>query len=249
MSAQRGRLGAYALWQLRDYMFGPGFGTALVAMIVLIPMFITKSAFSADGTSPRDMSRMMGQMFDQLIALVALTGPILGAAGIASADRHPGLSRFLFAKPVRVDAYYLQAWVVRGFAFFAIAVVLGLVVNAFMVHVPMLELLAVVAVAWLLIGGLGLLVSALVPRDVAVLFLIYMVPVLLDSFVDNSRRVWWWVKPLLTILPPTHKLEELRHAMLTAAPVVAADLWHVMLYGGACVVLGTYLVRRLPLVR
>jgi ABC-type transport system involved in multi-copper enzyme maturation permease subunit len=248
VTTQRGRLGAYALWQLRDYMMGPGAGTFLVGLVILIPMFIAKRVMGPDSASPEQVARMLTQMFDQFVGLIAIAGPILGVAGMASADRHPGLSRFLFSKPIRVHEYYGLMWLVRGVSFLAITAVVSLIVNTFVVAVPIVDALAAASVAWILIAGVGLLISATVPRDVAVVFMVYMVPTILEMIV-NGKNPWWWAKPLLTVMPPMHRLDELRQALLTGGSVVTSDVWHMVLYGAASLALAAYLVRRLPLVR
>ncbi len=67
--------------------------------------------------------------------------------------------------------------------------------------------------------------------------------------LHKSAPAWWWVKPLLTVLPPMQKLGALHDALLRHSAIGQGDLLHVLLYGTACVVLGAWLVRRLPLVR
>lgn len=248
MNAPRGRLGSYSLWQLRDYMLSPGIATILISAIVLIPMFVTRGLVAREGASPDEMHRAFATMFDQLVALLATVGPMVGIAGFASADRQPGLARFLFAKPVAVRAYYLQAWIVRGLALGAITVAVALLVDQLFTPASWLDTVAAVGMAWLLLAGMGFLLSVLVPRDIAVIFAAYIIPVLFAGMVKGGVK-WWWLKPVLTVLPPTHKLEGIRHALLGPGNVDTGDAWHVALYGAACLVLAAYLVRRLPLVR
>jgi hypothetical protein len=121
-------------------------------------------------------------------------------------------------------------------------------VRIFFFDAPLGGTLAAVGAAWVLIGGAGFLLSVLINKDVAVLFIIYLVPTLLDSMA-RAGAAWWWVKPVLTIVPPTHKLAALRGGLLGPTTVNTGDLTHILLYGAGCAALALWLLRRMPLVR
>ena len=248
MSALRGRLVAYARWQLRDYFAAPGIATMFVAFIFFVPMIIGKNEGLREGASPADMQRVMSAGFDVLLALLATLGPIIGAGSIAAADRHPGLSRFLFSKPISVRAYYAQAWIIRGLALGAISAAQTLIVIRYFASVSFTGALATIGMAWLLIGGMGMLLSVLMRRDLVAIFALYTIPTLLESMVKGGLT-WWWLKPSLAVLPPTHKLDEFRRAMMTDATVATGDAWHMALYGAVCLAVAIYLARRMSLVR
>lgn len=249
MTATRGRLGGYALWQLRDYAMGPLVATALLVVVISVfPMWMIAHVARGAGASPADVGRQIPQLFDTMIGFIATLGPIIGVAGMVSSDRQPGLSRFLFSKPVSVSAYYLQAWLVRGAGLLLLTLAATLFVNQAIAPVAWKEAVAVVAICWVLIGGLGLLISVLVSRDPTALFIVYLIPTVLESIRTGVPR-WTWVKPVLTVLPPTHRLDDLRRSILAHAPLDQGDFWHVIVFGAASVALAAYLVRRLPLVR
>jgi hypothetical protein len=129
-----------------------------------------------------------------------------------------------------------------------ISLVLTQFVNIVVAPVAWREAIAAVGLAWIMIGGFGLLLSVLVTRDIAVMLMFYLVVTILEQ-VHKNMPAAHWVKPLLAILPPFQLLASLESALLRGAPLVAADLWHVVIFGAGCASLATYLVRRLPLVR
>ncbi len=244
MTAPRGRLGAYAWWQARDYATGPGLGTlVLTALVGVVPIFVGVHALG-----PRSQDGPVDQLFAGFVQFLALVGPIVAVGGMVSADRQPGLARFLFAKPVAAPLYYLQMWMVRGAGLMLITAALSLLVHQFAAPVAWVAAVLGVGVAWVLIGGVGFLASTLVPRDSVYVIGLYAVTSLLDQIIRLVPQ-WTWVKSALAVLPPMHKLGDLRTALLHGAPIVWPDLWHVLAWGVASVVAAVVLVRRLPLVR
>jgi hypothetical protein len=250
MTAQRGRLGAYALWQLRDYCLTvAGAGSLLLPFVIgVFPLLVMKYINIRNGGNPGQLQNVGLQSFDALVSAIAWIGAMLSIVSMVSADRQPGLTRFLFAKPIPVPAYYLQAWVVRGTALAAFTLLLTQIVNLLVLPVPWVMGIASVAIAWVLIGGVGFLLSVLTSRDGLSLVALYLVVVSLDG-ARQSLPTLHWVKWVMYVLPPMQKLEVLRHALLRGTPLPMGDFWHVIAYGAACTALATYLVRRLPLVR
>jgi hypothetical protein len=248
MSTSRGRMGHYAWWQLRDYAVGPGVGTLfLVALVGLLPIFLMRSAMEGMGTgeAPDEIVR---PAFLAMVQFLALVGPIVAVGSMVSADRAPGLTRFLFAKPIGVSRYYLQAWLVRGAGLVALALLCMLSVHYFAAPVPWQGAVLGIALTWLLIGGVGYLASVLLPRDAIYVIAIYATTNLLEQF-RNVAPQWDWPGLVLTVLPPMHKLGPLRTALMDGSGWVWADAWHVIGWGLGCVIAATVLVRRLPLVR
>ncbi len=248
MTRLRGRIASYAWWQLRDYAVGPGAGTLfLVGLVSVAPIFGMMRAMrtAAPEATPTEL---VGPAFLALVQFLSLVGPIVAVGSIVSADRAPGLARFLFAKPVGVARYYLQAWLVRGAGLLAIALLCTLFVHHFAAAVPWQGAVLGIGLTWLLIGGVGFLASVLVPRDSIYVIGCYAVTSLLDQFRSIAPQ-WEWPGLALSILPPMHKLGPLRRALMEGSGWGWADGWHVIAWGVGCVVAATLLVRRLPLVR
>jgi hypothetical protein len=245
----RGRLIAYSRYHLRDYLAGPGLAViALVLAVGVFPMWVFGMMIASAGGGAGDVQRQIARLFDTLVSVLATLGPIIGVGGIVSSDRHPGLARFLFARPINVSAYYFQAWVVRGLAHIALTAVLCSITDAWLVNVPWREAIIVVSIGWVLIGGIGLLSSVLLQRDAAGTGVVFVVPLLLYALASSGSR-WHGLNRVLTVLPPTHRLEELRRALLTHGAVDQGLVVHALAFGTACVALALILVRRIRLVR
>ena len=245
----RGRIGDYAWWQLRDYAMGPAIWTVLVVFVLgVFPLLMMKYASTQGSMPPQRPDAAVRQSFGSLVGIIAALGPMIAVARLASRDRAPGLSRFLFSQPVGVTRYYLQAWFVRWAALLGITLVVVLCINQLVSPVPWLEALGAVGISWVLVGGVAFLLTVLTAQDAGVLIGVYLIPTLLQA-LHETIPTWWWVKPLLAILPPMHKLDGLHKAVMQHTAMPQGDLWHVLLYGTACVALGAWLVRRLPLVR
>ncbi len=162
----RGRIGEYAWWQLRDYAVGPAIWTMLVVfMIGVFPLLVTRYAAGNLRASPEEIDARLKQTFGALVGFLGVLGPMLAVARLASRDRAPGLSRFLFSQPVSVTRYYLQAWFVRWAGLLAITAVVTLGIDQFVGTVPWLEALGAVGISWVLIGGVAFLLTVLTAQD------------------------------------------------------------------------------------
>jgi hypothetical protein len=248
MNAPRARLGAYAWWQLRDYASGPGLGTLVITLLVGVAPIIAVMRAVATGTGGEPPDELIRPLFNSFVQFLALVGPIMAVGSMVSADRAPGLTRFLFAKPVGAPQYYLLMWSVRGAGLLAITAVLSLAIHLLVAPVAWGGAVLGIALTWLHIGGVGFLASVLVPRDSVYVIGLYATTTLLAQFQRIAPQ-WEWVDPLLVVLPPMHKLSDLRVALMDGTAPAWNDLWHVMGWGGACLTLGAVLIRRFPLVR
>jgi hypothetical protein len=245
MTAYRGRFGAYALWQLRDYAKSPMIWTILAgAVFGAFPLIMLRlQASRMPGEPP------YAQAFEPFVAVLAFAAPMLAVLRMVSADRAPGLTRFLFAKPVGVRWYYGQAFFVRAVAGLAVVALSAIMINTFIGTVPWAEGLAAIAIGFVLIGGVGFLLSVLTKQDGGLLIALYLIPDVLSQIIQAKETWRWWAEPLLTILPPMHRQDEIRRALLAHAEVPQGDVIHSLLYGAGCLILGVFLVRKLPLVR
>jgi hypothetical protein len=248
MTANRG-LSGYALWQLRDYATGPMIWTILaVSVFGVFPLIMMK--IHAANLPPMEGGGMpYRQGFEGLIAIFGFLAPMLAIARLVSKDRSPGLTRFTFAKPVGVRHYYAQAWFVRAAAVMLVAALIGALVNQFIGEVPWVRGLAAVGIYFILIGGVGLLLSVLTKLDTGLLIGVYLIPDLLSQIIEAKPAWAWWAKPWLTVMPPMHRLDEIRRAILADTAFPQNDVIHAVLYGAGCAALGLFLVRKLPLVR
>ena len=250
MSATRGRIQDYALWQWRDYALGPMIWTVVaVFMIGVFPLIMMK-VHSAEMNIPTgQQGSMFLTAYDSMVGVLAFIGSFLAVSRFVSKDRTPGLTRFLFAKPVGVTHYYLQTWVLRMGTLVIVALITAVLINAYIFPVQIGGTVASVGASVLLIGGVGFLLSVLTAQDTLLLIAVYLIPDMLDGLQTVLPKWKWLLSGVLTVMPPMHKLDDLRHALIHQTPLSQGLLWHVVLYGAGSLVLASYLVRRMPLVR
>ena len=248
-NAPRGRIARYGLWQLRDYVMDRGFSTILIGSILgaqfIAPLRLGLHETLGDGwaTHPTGRALLMVAV-PQLITTFALLGTLIAVNGIVSNDRRHGYVRFLFAKPVSVVRYYLQAFAA---SLLGLMTATGLLIGLFAwVIAPLIPLHAVLVVGVYAvgIGGIGFLLSTLVRGDWLFLSLALGVTMLARMLYGEAGG---WREQLLVILPPLHRLDDIRNPLLAGNSPAVTDLAWVMGYGVACLALGVLVLRRRPL--
>jgi ABC-type transport system involved in multi-copper enzyme maturation permease subunit len=253
----RARLGAYALYQCRDYVMDRGVPTALVG---------TLFGYMVGGTMIKGMNMQLQQMSPAALVqrggleavragmvaditslfLTALLGNLvfLGALfamnGIVANDRKQGTYRFLFAKPLSPERYYGQAFVLHWIGFLVVTSLLGLFYYAMVGPVLTAPLFAAVALMYLCYAGIAFALSAAARWDWLSLV---AVTVASNYFWLRYGMSTGALKPLLYLLPPFHRTSEVYLAVAKGAALP----WHLLGwfagYGAGCFVIGLVVLR------
>jgi hypothetical protein len=249
------RLLRYARYQLPDFL-----QRRLVLPLILLavsaglPTWLMTRHTPAGFMESAQGINLAKLMFSQSITLFLPLGAFVGAVGVISADRQQGYFRFLFSKPVNVLAYYAQTFLLHAIVYVA---VFGLIVwgfSAYTIPFSVPRSMEAAALTFVLIGGLGLMLGALTRFDGASLIAIYVLALILhvSTAVPNglpNGGIPGWLAVIAQGLPPVAKLDALRNNLYAGSPLDAAQLWHVLGYGGGAAILGFLLLRRLPLSR
>ena len=253
----RSGLARYALWQLKDFMRERGFW---IAVLGLIGIWIFEANYSYDSIleaaaytrrtggdwTPPTEAEHFRDGFTTLVALGSFIATLIATHGIVGRDRERGYQRFLFAKPVSVTRYYLQAFAVNGAGLLLVmAALLGVASLTFMRAVPAIPVLAYVTTHYVMLGGLVMLLSTLVRYDFAVAAIATLASFPLADLARRSRYETWAL-PLSTLLPPAaalgEMLEALKKGVLSGDALVGAA-W-MLAYGAACVGASLFVLRR-----
>lgn len=247
--AVRGRLGRYAIWQFRDYVVERGFSTLLIGFILgaqfVLPLRMALHETLGEGWATEPMGRTMLMVaVPQLVITFAFLGTLIAVNGIVSNDRRHGYVRFLFAKPVSVIRYYLQAFGTTVLGLMAATAVLVLVFGLLVAPLIPAEAILVVCIVALGVGGIGFLLSTLVRGDWLFLSLVLAVTLLLRGLYGQAGD---WRQHALLLLPPLHRLDDIRDALLSGGSPASSDVLWVVGYGAACLLLGLVVLRRRPL--
>ena len=238
----RARLGSYARWQLRDYLVERGISTfVLGAVLLLAPLLLAGPGRRAEAPA----------LFAAGVGSFALLGVIFALNGISSTDRHRGYFRFLFSKPVRVPRYYAQELAVRLAGLLGVSALLfGLVALAAPMPFPFWALLRV-ALAAVLVGGVGFLLGALTRHDGVALVAVLVLATLARA--GGARLGWMGRGPAEVLefvaagLPPFHLLDAGGAALARGTPPGVGVLVGILAYGLGCFAAGLRVLRHRPL--
>lgn len=252
-AARDARMGPYALWQLRDYLFEKGVGTIITMLFAgSLQVMALRGALPATEGVPYDAVRpVVESSLRSLVSLLVLLGVLFATNGIVSEDRRLGYYRFLFAKPVAVPRFYAQKLVVYGFGFLLVSALLvvlfNLVVSRWLFPAaPLLpalppKLFPVLAVLFLALGGIGFLVSVVWRVDWLSFMTVYILSATLWPLFGDDEG---WRGLAVRALPPLHRLEAVYAAVVRDAALPMDDLRWILLYGLACFVIGLVVLRR-----
>ena len=239
----RARLGAYGLWQFRDFIFERAAAILIVALLLVFGTYeaIGPAANRYIAGGGRNALFFGARGVAEHLGLMWFIAALIAVHGISSNDRTTGRFRLLFAKPVRVLPYYGQAFLLHGLAFMLCSFIwLATLSRVLPVGGQTAAgAIAILACSYMLVGGVCFLMSAITRFDwVATGALFGAVTYLASKF-----RGAWWLEPL----PPFWRLSEQVDNIKTLDPLDAKMLLWVVAYGVACFLLGLIILKRRPL--
>ena len=239
----KARLGRYALWQARDFVFDRALAILFTgaAIVFINRVLFAAGSVAASARGGTDALRFGGLVMKGVLDLTWAIVPLLAVRGISSDDRKEGRYRLLFAKPVSVPRFYAQAFLVNG----ALSMICAaLLVAGTRLIVPLAartagDAMLIFATSYLLVGGLLFLFSAIFRWDwVAVAVLVSGAVYLAAKFPDAR-----W----LHLFPPVWRILLQFGSLPKLAAVDSRSLALAAAYGVACFLLGLLVLRRRPL--
>jgi hypothetical protein len=262
---RRARVGAYALWQLRDYLKDRGLPTFIVALLsgyLGLSPIIERMPTRADPVPPMLLTRFgsaeavyAARMMDfnhaflrGILGTLVFLGALFAMNGIVANDRKQGFYRFLFAKPMTPARYYGQAFFVHWAGFVAVMIVLGLVHGVLIWPVLSRPLLIVIALMFVAYAGIAFLLSAAARWDWMSLVAVTVAATFLWGRYGESTHP---LARLLYLLPPLHRADDV-YASVSGVPMYASGAptvipWSILAwlagYGAACFAAGLVVLR------
>ena len=261
----RARVGAYALWQLRDYLKDRAIPTLIVgtlsgylgfeAVVKELPLpragapvspGLVAQFGSAEAVHALRMAQFNYSFLSSILGAIVFVGALFAMNGIVANDRKMGFYRFLFAKPVTPSRYYGQAFLLHWAGFLAAMTMLALVYGVVIWPLLTRELLLVLALMFLPYAGIAFLLSAAARWDWLSLVAASIVSTLLWQRFGESTHP---LAQLLYILPPLHRVNEI-FASIPGGPGAAAPVatpWPLLAwlagYGALCYLAGLVVLR------
>lgn len=259
----RTRMGAYALWQLRDYLKDRGVPTIIVAMLtaylslsaIFEPqvrepvMAILRDRFvTAEAVQAAWMTHVNFAFLSSTLNAFVFLGALFAMNGIVANDRKQGFYRFLFAKPITPSRYYGQAFVVHWAGFMLVMTLLGVLYGLIMSPIITQRLLVAVGLLFVAYSGIAFLLSAAARWDwLSLVAATVAAFVLWDRFGASTHPI----ARLLYLLPPLHRVNEV-YLSVSGTPVVGSIPpggipWGLLLwltgYGAVCYLAGLVVLR------
>ncbi|MCC7195372.1 MAG: hypothetical protein IT356_07445 [Gemmatimonadaceae bacterium] len=249
MTGPRGQLRAYLAFQAKDFLLlRASLPTAVVVMFAW--MMIATVQLPADGWESPQGRMIARQVFDMLSTMFVLAGAFLGVARIVSDDRSNGYYRFLFSKPVSMCAFYMQQWIVNGVGLVVLIGLLASLFGALTVPVPVGAAMQVMAVTWVLVGGVGFALSVGTNYDVPVLVVSYVGSSVLHSLKDSPGSAMApWMRQIVRVTMPVQHVDHVRAALFAGNPLPLAHAGIAVAYGALFVVAAVVLMRRVSFAR
>lgn len=241
------RLVAYGRYQLADYVVQRALlPFAMIVLIAGVPRLGMPRAVNAAFWTTPSGAEFARQMYLSTVTLFLPLGAYFATAGVISTDREKGYFRFLFAKPLRVTRFYLQQYLIHGAAYALLFGALTWCWGAVTVPQSVPRALEAAALTWMLVGGLGFALGALVRFDGAVLAFVYLVASGTQSLaaVPEGALLPPWITALARVLPPVHELDVTRERLFGGSSLDAESLWHVAGYGAGAWIIGWLALRQ-----
>ena len=239
----RGRVNGYLRFQLQDFLvLRAGLPTLMAVMFGF--MLWKQMSGSVDWSSAQGQG-LAQQLFRTIASVFITIGSFLGVARIVADDRSNGYFRFLFSKPISIERFYAQQWVLYGIGFVVVAGLLGFWFQAVTTTLPVQGLMIVMGLNWSLIGGVGFFISACINADAAVLVFVYVFSTILHTLKDAAfSNMWPWLRQLTRLTLPVQKIDYIREQLYAGNSMPWMHVSHVIAYGMVAFVLGLVVLRR-----
>jgi hypothetical protein len=241
----------YARYQAFDFLLQKASIPAVLTLFLGgMTLYITSRQRTPVDWSSEEGTRAALQILKQGMDIFYPLAAFLGINAISSADRQHGHVRFLFSKPVVVPAFYLQTFVVFGAMLTLLGGTFALALQSFTTGIPVGGTMFAGALTWILIGGVGFLLSSLTRIDGALLVLVWLVSSILrtTAAARQARVLPDWLLPIVKGLPPVDRLDAVRTALYNQQSASSSPTLHVIGYGLLALALGAVVLRRRSLV-
>jgi hypothetical protein len=253
----RARVVRYGVWQMRDFLLDRGISLliigSLLGYLTLAPMLpalhrnlttLPPRLIEKWGGMPGATAMLMkdfNEMFlRNFVGGMVFVGALIAMNGIVANDRKQGYYRFLFTKPLAPWRYYGQAFLVHTLGFVVVISLLGAAYGVLVWPILSLRLLLVLALMFVMYGGITFFLSAAARWDWLSLVAVTVAASFFWERFQNSPVVF---AKLVYVLPPLHRTSEVYNALAKAEPLPWPLIEWYATYGLVCFVAGLIVLR------
>lgn len=232
---RRARLGGYLRWQLFDFVLERA---AAIVIVFALLVFVAHESYGPGAAAGPHAREFAARMVEQTVSVTWFITALIAVHGISANDRTTGRFRLLFAKPASVPRFYGQAFALHGVLYLVLSTLFVAALRAFypMTGVTTSGALAVYVVAYLLVGGVCFLLSALWRFDWGTTIALAGV---LTYLAARFKQPAW-----LNGFPPFWKVADQVDSLKYLEPLEWRPLVWAGSYGVACFLLGLLVLRR-----
>ena len=254
---RRAQLLRYGVWQLRDFLLDRGLSLVIIGTLLgyftvapmlpalhrnlamLPPRLIAKWG-GMQGATAMLMKDFNEMFLRNVLGGLVFVGAVIAMNGIVANDRKQGHYRFLFTKPLAPWRYYGQSFLINTLGFVAVMALLGTVYGLTVWPVLSVRLLLVIALMFLMYGGITFVLSAAARWDwLSLVTVTVLATFLWDRFKDSPNAL----RVLLYLLPPLHRTSEVYNALAKSESLPWPLIQWYAAYGVACFVGGLIVLR------
>lgn len=247
-------LARYVKFQVKDFLKYRALPIVAISLIALWIFHYNYDYWLAEGLGrrgspigPDDEPRIFRSIVSVASLLFGGLGTLISTVGIVAHDREGGRQKFLFAKPVSITRFYLQAFAVNGIGLLLTALFTLLCTSlAFLRPVPIVEPLLAVGSIYAAVGGLVFMLSTLVRFDLAVGMVLAMLAFPMAAMAERGH---WWAVVASWVLPPLHKLEAFDPSPGPRTPPMAQAIGSLVAYGAAYLAVGVAALKKRSIMR
>lgn len=256
-ASRRARVVRYGVWQLRDFLVERGIPILIIGSLLgyltvapmlpslhrnlatLPPRLIEKWG-GPEGARAVLMHDFNEKFLVNFLGAMVYVGALLAMNGIVANDRKHAYYRFLFTKPLAPWRYYGQAFVIHTAGFVSIMALLGTVYGLAVWPILSLRLLSVLALMFVMYGGITFLLSAAARWDWLSLVAVTVAATFFWERYRDSQAV---LAKLVYVLPPVHRTNEVYTALAKTDPLPWPLIEWYAGYGIVCFIGGLVVLR------
>lgn len=236
----RGRLLAYLRWQILDFVLERGILILLVGIGVGYPLARIVRSMVLGGAAAMVNSPLIAGSVASLLMTMAPVLTFLAFNRIVSGERSNGNYKFLFTKPISVQMFYAQRFLVYGIGLIVGVAALILIGKFASLPLQVLPILGVFAVSYVSIAGIGFLFSTFMKHDSIAIITIWIVSTIANQVYADRGGI---IAMALKILPPFDVADSVYRGFFGVETFPTGNFLWLVGYGAVCFVLGLIVLR------
>ncbi len=236
----KGRLLAYLRWQLLDFVLERGILILLIGVGIGFPLVRTVRLMTFGGAVNMVDSPLIAGSIASLLMTIAPVLTFLAFNGIVSGDRSNGNYKFLFTKPISMQMFYAQRFLVHGIGLIVGVAALILIGRFALLPLKVLPTLGVFAVSYVSLAGIGFLFSTFMKHDSIAIITIWIASTIgYQVYADRGGII----AMALNLLPPFHIADSVYRGFFGVEVFALGNFLWLVGYGAVCFVLGLIVLR------